>query len=287
MTLSTQRTMFNVDLHLAMLFGAKYICLPHTTLNEKFGIGNDAAVQVAKSVYPTIRYLTIGTGGTPGINESKGFVLSEHSPLDAALFNHVPFAMFPEGEDMPVEEQSKYRFKIKEKLSDGTSYTCYYLKVLDGIGDVYDNKFQTIRNVGSEAFISTFNTNRNMLSPIPRKKLIKYDTIQDTFFITKLCKIKVTFTETEIEWLKNVYKYKGLKSNVLSEMGVCSGIETYHTTSGETLEPIDVQLMFFLDLNLDLTYSFNLKKSFTKYIEIGGAEPLLYGEEKEEENEKV
>ena len=282
MTLSTQRTLFNTDLHLAMLFGAKYSTLPHTTLNEKWSISNELdPTKIGRlSEYPTIRYLCIGTGGNPGINSSNGFILSEHSPIDAALFNQVPFAMYEDGTDMNPDRQSNYRFKKKVTLSTGKAYTCYYLRMIEDINSVYDNKFQTIKNVGSETFISAFNTDINMLNPVPRNKMIKYDKITETDFITKLCKIKVTFQKEELDDLANVLKILNKGSNVLTEMGLCTGIETYNKETKESLEPEDVQLMFYLDLNLDLTYNFNSGKSFTKYIEVGGAEPLLRGQEK-------
>ena len=275
MTLSTQRTMYNTDLHLAMLFGSTYTCLPYTTLNEKFSISNGNKSVIKDSVYPILRYLTIGTGGTPGINESRGFILSEHTPLDAALFNHVPFAMLKDDEDMDADEQENYRFKRKEVIN-GETYNCYYLRLMN-ITDAYDNKFQTIRNVNNESFISTFNTNRNLINPTPKSRKVDYENITETNFITKLCKITVTFSETELKRVEQVFKIKGYKSNVLSEMGLCSGIEVRDQQTGKRLEPVDVQLMFFLDMNLDLTYSFNTGEKITKYIEVGGAEPMVNG----------
>ena len=278
MTLSTQRTLFNTDLHLAMLFGKTYATLPHTTLNEKFKVSNSGTVN-KMSIYPTLQYLCIGTGGNPGINSSAGFIHSEHSPIDAALFNHIPFAMYENGiNDMDETRRSNYRFRVIEaNENDGKEYICYYLRVLDNLDSAYDNKFQTIKNVGTETFISTFDTNIDLINPKPRTRKLDYSLVSETEFITKLCKIKVTFDAKEVEDLYKVYKLKGFKSNVLTEMGLCSGIETKDSTTGETTEPVSVQVMFFLDLSLDLTTNFNTKQSFTKYIEVGGAEPIIQG----------
>lgn len=284
MTLSTQRTLFNTDLHLAMLFGRPYTTLPHSTLNEKFGAYNNVASYLVqkKTEYPVLQYLTIGVGGTPGINNSKGFIHSEHSPLDASLFSPIPFAMYEEKEgvnnDMDLDRQKNYRFRIRKHHSDGKTYICYYLRCIENLENVYDNKFQKIKNIGNETFISTLDTNNNMLEPQPRTRKLDYKTIGETEFITKLCKIKVTFDYEEIQDLYNVYKILGIKTNLLTEMGLCSGIEVTNKDTGVSLDyPIDVQIMFFLDLNLDLTSSFNNGKAFTKYIEIGGAEPLIEG----------
>lgn len=281
MTLSTQRTLFNTDLHLAMLFGSSYACLPHTTLNERFGINSvneNGDVAVKDSGYPTIQYLCIGVGGNPGINDSKGFIHSEHSPLDASLFTPIPFLMLEGEPGSVVDDRIKnYAFAKTEHLSNGKTYTSYYLRKIENVNNIYDNKFQRIKNVGSETFISTLDTNIDMLTPKPRSRKLDFKTIAETEFITKLCKMKITFSQQEVRDLYNVYKIRGIESNMLTEMGICSARKVMKAGTDSELEPADVQIMFFLDLNLDLTTSFNTGAGFTKYIEIGGAEPYIEG----------
>ena len=50
MVITSQRTLYNVDLHLSMLLGRDYMTKPNTTLNEKFDVLAD--VNVPEGMYP-------------------------------------------------------------------------------------------------------------------------------------------------------------------------------------------------------------------------------------------
>ena len=123
MIINAQRTLYNVDLYLNIMLRKDYKIIANTSLNEKFDILSK--VPVPAGVYPTLQYWAIGTGGNNVIGNTTGFSYSEHTPLDGALFNHVPFIMRPVTDDLTALEKSKYRiFMAIRHLSSN-----YFIKI--------------------------------------------------------------------------------------------------------------------------------------------------------------
>lgn len=268
MTVTTQRTLFGVDLALAQLFGANYETLPNTTLNEKFGIL--PGITVPPGSYPTLNYICIGVGGDAALDNSNNFVYNNHSPLDGALFKHIPFVMKKLDEDLSVADRAKYRFR-KEEFHNSNTYACYYLKKIPS--NLYDQKFFKVSNVNGESYLTTYDMNTpEILNPKPRTRELDINKMDSTEFITKLTRFKMELSSEELKELDNVYKVLDIGHRKLSEIGLCSGIEQ---TTGDIMEASCVQLLFHFGMNIDLTYTINTNSSFVKYIELGGAEALL------------
>src|SRR5574344_1159200 len=91
MVIASQRTVYNVALHLAMLFNKPYKILSNTTLNEKFEI--EANNELADGVYPSLKYIGIGIGGSVLLDNTDAYTYSEHSPVQGALFEHIPYVL--------------------------------------------------------------------------------------------------------------------------------------------------------------------------------------------------
>lgn len=269
MTVSSQRTLFGVDLALAQLFGANYECLPNTTLNEKFNIMPSTTVPAGK--YPTLRYATIGCGGVPSITAANNYVYSNHSPFDGALFKHIPFVMRKLDSDLTQTERMKYRFR-KEEQYNGEIYACYYLRDLGQ--SLYDQKFFKITNVNGNNYLKEHKLNDpKILHPVPRDRSVSFDTIEQTEFVTKLTRFKLAWDADELDELKKVYDILAINPRMLSEIALCSGIDV---PTGNLSEATCVQIIFHFDINLDLTNTFKNLDSLVKYIEIGGTEALIY-----------
>lgn len=267
MTVTTQRTMYMLDLSLAQLIGEPYAIKPNTTLNEKFSI--EQGNEVPSGVYPRLKYVGIGTGGLPGLNQSPGYIYSDHSPMDAALFNQVPFVLRPLDNDLSSGERSKYRFRKTETIN-GKAYIAYYLKVIPNFS--YDNSFFNITSNGSETFVTTKDMNDpKLLNPIPTKRTVNLDNFRQSNLVTKFLKFRFEINPEELKELRNVFDILG-RDYQLTEIGLFSGLDT---STGNGTEAICVQAMFFFGLNLDMTHSFNREKSLIKDIELGGSEPIL------------
>ena len=148
MVISSQRTLYNVDLHLSMLLGRDYMTKPNTTLNEKFDVLAD--VNVPEGMYPKLQYYCIGIGGDQLSESVSGFPVSEHSPMDAALFEQIPFVIRPIQQDLTPTERANYRFRVIETIKNET-YVCYYLKVIPKIAklefNLMHNDIKELENV--------------------------------------------------------------------------------------------------------------------------------------------
>lgn len=268
MTVATQRSLYNVDLHLAMLTGHDYICLPNTTLNEKLNIKPTAKVPSGR--YPTLQYIGIGIGGATSLNQSPGFINSEHSPIDGCLFEHIPFVVKELNDDLNNNDRLKYRMRKEEILPNGKTYACYYLKVIPTID--YDSKFYTITTREGISYIKQLDMNNpEILNPKPKTRVLKYDELEETELITKLCKFKFTLDAKEKKELENVYKLLGIE-NQLTEIGLFTGLDV---DDGRFKEATCCQMMFSFDVKLDMTYELNQLATMEKYIELGGTEALI------------
>lgn len=268
MTTTSQRTLYGLDLALAQLFGAPYECLPNTTLNEKFNIYPN--INVTPGSYPTLQYICIGVGGDSGIVDTEQWVYSQHSPIDAALFQHIPFIIRTPEDDLTATEKMKYRFR-REEVHNGKTHICYYLKKIPN--NLYDQKFFKITTVNGESYLKQHKLNTaDLLNPVPRTRMLNIKDLGETEFITKLTRFKLTLSAEELSELEKVYSIFNLRHRRLSEFGLCTGID-YDT--GEYQEATCVQIGFHFGMNLDLTYSINTQASVTKYIELGGAEALI------------
>ena len=269
MTTSSQRTLYGIDLQLAQLYGEPYTCLANTTLNEKFGILPDT--NVPAGTYPTLKYITIGNGGNLQIPDSENFIYNEHSPLDAGLFNHIPFVIKTPEDDLTEADRLQYRFRIEQTINNQL-YVCYYLKVIPS--NLYDQKFYKVTTTNGENYLKVFKVNDPIfLNPVPRDRKLSYKDLDKTEFVTKLVRFKLEFSSQEVKELENVYKILGNDKKLMTEIGLCTGIE--HSNGGTT-EASCVQIAFHIGVNLDLTDSFRTESTITKYIELGGSEALIY-----------
>ena len=83
----------------------------------------------------------------------------------------------------------------------------------------------------------------------------------------------IKFSSDEVKELENVYNILGHSKQIMTEIGLCTGID--YDGYGVT-EASCVQIAFHIGVNLDLTNSFRTEAAITKYIELGGSEALIY-----------
>ena len=273
MVISSQRTLYNVDLHLSMLLGRDYMTKPNTTLNEKFDVLAD--VNGPEGMYPKLQYYCIGIGGDQLSESVSGFPVSEHSPMDAALFEQIPFVIRPIQQDLTPTERANYRFRVIETIKNET-YVCYYLKVIPGYtlrDDFY--KVTTVNGLSTLKLMDT--DNPEFLNPVPRNRRLNYDNMNTTEFITKIAKLEFNLMHNDIKELENVLNILGKDGRQLTEIGVCTGID--NIIDGN-VEASSVQIAFHLGVNLDLVQSINVDNNIIRVIEIGGSEGLTFGNPK-------
>ena len=270
----SQRTLYLVDIDLHRQLGQSYKPLENTTLNEKFNVLT--TTDIPEKTYPTIQGFVIGIGGNPVMEGTNNFPFNEHSPIDGALFEHIPFAMCPVTEDLTDEERAKYRLRTIETINN-TQFICYYMRKLTGFE--LTTQFSSIRSVMdgesvSVPTIAAFDNNiTTILNPVPRDRIIRYDTADKTEYVAKLAKIYFVLTEDDNAKLRKVFEYKGLTNRKITELGMCTGIEVDCDYGKDT---IATQIGYHIPMNFELIQEVGKGDAISKIIELGGMEPYVY-----------
>lgn len=268
MVLSSQRTVYGMALQLSQLLNLEYTPLTNTTLNEKFDIS--PGYELEDNIYPKLRYFAIGIGGNPMLDNGVGYKYSQHSPVDAALFQHIPFIMRPVTSDLDDVERLQYRFR-KVEIFDEIEYACYYLKVIQTI-ELRDYFYRITTKDGASALL-IFNTNTDkLLNPVPKSRTIENVSINDYEYVTKMSKLRFELTIPELSDLKEAMVIRGVGDKQITEIGVCTGSDVL--IDGK-MESVVTQVAFHVDVNIDLSVAINSDMSILRSIEIGGTEACL------------
>lgn len=266
MIINSQKTVWALDLNTHQMLGKQYRILPNTSLNQKFDILPDE--EVDEGVYPLIKYFAIGTGGADIINNSM-LNHSLHKPIDAALFEHLPFVMRRVTNDLLPEDRIKYRFRVIETIN-GIDYACYYLKVINEV-ELKEGLYEvhTSKDISSLGY---FDTNRtDLLNPVPRVAT-NYIAPENNTYVARVIKILFELTPLEKEYIREAIEIKYAGNRTLSEIGVCSGTDVVGINH---IEAKSVQINYFVKVDIDMTEEFVLDGTFVRNIEIGGSEPLI------------
>ncbi len=281
MILASQRTLFGVDLALRMLSGTPYELLPNTSLNEKFA---KLASIKPNGRYPSIGYYTIGVGGTTILPGSGQTMYSEHSPVDAGLFEHIPFVVRKVDNDLTNAEQTKYRMKVIKNIN-GDDYYCYYFKKIPSVY-INPNMYQVITE-NDNSVLSLLPTSTDMyLNPVPADREITVDNFNSVRYAAKTAKLEFTLLNTELTELYNVMDvFYGKDTNgvtiskPITEIGVCSGIEETPDNSIISCNGSEVscsQILYHVAVDLDLLVYMNTSDNIYRSIDIGGMELYRY-----------
>lgn len=183
--------------------------------------------------------------------------------------------MRPVTSDLTTDERSKYRMRTIETIGQ-TDYVCYYLK-LTPVPDITDN-FYIIKTLSDGTSISSPTINildmnkQQYLNPTPKVRTVDFKTQNSISYISKINKLSFTLTENDLNELKNVIKIKNIDSNVITELGICSGIDKEFDTYKEL---VAAQIYFHIGLTFNIETTLLSGKNFTQVINLGGLEPLL------------
>jgi hypothetical protein len=281
MILNSQRTLYGVDLALRMMCGTPYSLLPNTSLNEKF-----ARIANIKpdGRYPTIGYYTIGVGGGTILPGSGQILYSEHSPVDAGLFEHIPFVMRRTNNDLTASEQDKYRMKVIKTIN-GLDYYAYYFKKIPSIY-INANMYQVITE-NDNSVLSLLPTSTDAyLNPTPVNRDITVDNFNAVRYAAKTAKLEFTLLNTELTDLHNVMDIiYGKNTNgvtitkPITEIGICSGLEETIPVNDISCNGKEVscsQIMYHVAVDLDLLIYMNSNANIYRSIDIGGMELFRY-----------
>jgi hypothetical protein len=241
---------------------------PNTTLNEKYNILLE--YEVPSTSFPTIGWYGIGTGGLNVINGDNGYKYSKHSPVDAALFNQIPFLMVELDNDISAADRENYRIRTEEVFNEVT-YACYYLKKIPEF-DLRDY-FYKILSVDDRDELSVFSTDTDkLLNPVPVTRSVDVLDVDSSTYVTKLAKLTFSLTNAEIKSITEVMSLRGLSETTIAEIAICMGVEATGLTYPEL---VNTQIAIHVEVDLDLSAHIINSTSIKRAIELGGTEPLL------------
>lgn len=287
MVKASQKSVLGMSLEQSLLFGASYKPMVNTTLNEKFAVEGDTSLPAGQ--LPYVQYFCIGIGGrrfiTGETDTTPEYTYSEHSPLDAALFQHIPFIIRETTSDLTANERTNYRMRKLETFN-GKEYYAYYLKKTPTpeIKDVI-HVIQTLNDgtsVSSPTMSVLDTSTTKFLNPSPITTKFEFKDLDKTRFVTKLNKLSFTLTTQEMDELMNVFKVMNINTTTdayITEIGLCSGLDQeVGQGANKRIEAICAQICFFLSVSYNITEELRKNRTLNKSINLGGMEPMLYPE---------
>lgn len=216
-----------------LLLGLPITLQPYTTLNEYHEV--NVVKKLPVNAKPVAQYYCIGWGGHEQVAASdKPHIASiiQHDPLDAGLYNPMPFVLRRLNNDLTQVERDKYRLRKKVTVN-GIEYIGYYLRKFD-ISTTTEIMLEKM-NAGVLTTLPYTANEENLRPQKPHLSPRTAETTSDT-------KVKVhapcdiTFDENDCAELIEVAKilFGDPQYAVISEIGIVTGVDTNNYTS-----PID------------------------------------------------
>lgn len=272
MVVNSQRTLFAIDLEQHRLFNQPYTPLENTTLNEKFNILDRTS---PGNAYPCLNVFVIGVGGLQNIADDNNYSYSQHSPIDGALFEHVPFIVRDTSSDLTAAEKAEYRLRVIKNVNN-KEYICYYGKVIPTPS--IKQTFYTIKTINdvtqvTAPTLTTLDTKTaEILNPKPRSRGFSFKTVAGIDYITKLNKIDFVLNTSDIQEVKNGCEKLGIDKDIITELGLCTSCD--YNNNGYT-EAVYTQIAFHIGVNFNMGVMLENNQKIQKSIELGGLEPYI------------
>ncbi len=288
-TKTVTRTVLGAYLQTNNLLGKKIQMLPHSTLNEKFGI-LDPTVNPVNDITlgdlnnPSLKCLVVGNGGHrmstgPSPDNIPFASPIQHRCTDFALFRHIPFALrdIAGGEDVTGGTFIKANYCLRKEITyDGVNYAAYYgRRILSPEAISVVTKHFVTENgeiTTDENFTPTFSDNLEPEPPaIPNTGVI--ETSADYLAVSAI--LPLLLSPDEIEELKNVANviYGNEDLAIISEIGVCTGIDM--VVPGSVPPFTDVKCCQIFTHVVTYHAASQVNNGLEINLELGATEPLL------------
>lgn len=225
MTMKTSvRTIYGALVQSAGRWGGNLRLLPNSTLNQKFAVQAEALPYDGERV--VTKYLAIGIKGID-IELVRGLYkinFRNYLPSMGSLFEHVPFIMRRESEDLTPQERARFRLRVIREYN-GVRYVCYFLRVLENDGvPAMSEKRVTINGIISP---TVWEPTLDDLNPTPDQIDPNQQVGNGNEHLAASKKLQLVFTPTDIQEIISavtiIYGDPGFAE--LSEFGLFSGVD--------------------------------------------------------------
>lgn len=278
------RTVYGAYLQTAQLMDLNFSLLPHTSLNEKFGINQNATLP--QGVIPTLNYAAIGNGGHQMVIGANNISIPEplqHLPTDAALYNQLPFVLRLPTNDLTTAQQANYRLR-KNVSYNGQTYIAYYLKSLNLAQtsasittNVPQLMYKTVQNgtVTSTPFTPT-TANLNPTPPTTTTTGAVSTTGNYVSASSQVPFVLGSFDLTEFSNVANII-YGDPAYAIISEIALCSGLDqpasgTFNGVAQNYTDAVAVQIMNFISTFYPVQF---MQDNINVLFDVGAVEPLF------------
>ena len=270
------RTFWAAQLQSAQAQGLPFTAPEYTTLNEKLGIL--PVVALTPGTYPIAKYFAIGNGGHDVIAGANGIPvpkIRQHSAVDAALFNQLPFVLRQTGDDIAPAERARYGLR-KEITVGGTTYVAYYLRRIDtSLATIALEKRTVVDGVTS---VASYVPTAANLNPVPVNASNSGVNVVSGDYVTCTTQLSLAFSASDISELLNVSNilYNSDDYAIISEIAFCSGYDKVINVTAATgnfnfNDAIQVQANCFIACHHLAKY---LSQGLNKTIDVGSNYPL-------------
>jgi len=177
----------------------------------------------------------------------------QHKPLDASLYNHIPFYLKKIAEANTNPPSDKYVLR-KNIIINGETYLACYGYLVEDI--IYKDDIVEYDNIDSD-YTTVRSDNINLDS-------------ENDKYLANFFKLFLFFNQNEINELLNVFDilYPN-KIKTIKEIGVCSSIYLK-----DIKDVVWCTINYFLDSNIDINEAKKTKGYLDFYIEVGNSEVI-------------
>lgn len=249
--------------------------IPHTTLNEKFGIYATTTPSVGE--IPNVRYMVIGNMGhytVKGPDGSDEAANRIHRSNDAALYNHIPFVMREPANDLAADRRDQYCLRTTETYG-GKNYIVYYGRRINVTG--VQPQLLELEVINGVITATPYTPTVDDLNPVPPVISNSGTVIGSNKTISASAIVKVSLSAEEIRDITDAHRIRtgSIRSPIISEIGLCSGVDRRLQAQGQSwqyLESIATQINVFIATNHPIGYN---SSGLDLTFDIGGVEPTL------------
>lgn len=263
-----------------LLAGKQQPLLAGTTLNELFQIQQKAVLGQGEN--PRFGYYAIGNKGhTSTIVDGTDTIIDlyKHAPEDCACWNHIPFVLREEKNDLSADLRLNYGLRRAEQ-HNGKNYFAYYLKRINLSQTSAKVMHTTVVNgVTNTEEYPWSNANLNPVRPVV---LPDQAVTSANDYLATTMPVTITFDLFDVQELYNVAAvlWGTEKRAIISELAFCSGVDRNIQTAGTGGQQITFKEVIGCQVITHVTTYKQLSidnEGFKINLEVGSTEPMLTG----------
>lgn len=217
-----------------------------TTLNTKHGV----LANIVPNADPKLRYFTIGNGGKYNVDGTNLSEPYDVKPTNMDLYNYLPIRCVPITQGLSETEREPYRMRYEYTAPDGQVYEAWRAKVIT----FNDNQVQYSQIDATTGESEPYTIDTGDLNPTPPTTSNSGQSTDTDSEISVQVSTTFTLTGAEITEVVGVIYNGDLRYAMISEIGVCSGVDQTNITEDSAGNPLTYTEAVMLQTNIHYTF---------------------------------